>query len=77
MMGSSFTHVSPYLLGVFMLALACIPLVFVVQDTLRRNTEKKRVSDLRREARVAAELRSRGAHANLGLTEDWVGEARR
>ncbi|WP_424810789.1 hypothetical protein [Roseococcus sp. YIM B11640] len=52
-------HVAPHLLGIFMLALACIPLVFVLQDRRRRRLDAERAGRLRREARVAEELRSR------------------
>ena len=65
MMISTLAHISPHLLGAFMLALACIPLIFVWQDHTRRKGEKARVTQLRREARVAAELRVRGAALRL------------
>ena len=77
MMGSSLMHISPHLLGVFMLALACVPLVFVLQDTHRRDSEKKRLNKLRQEARIAAELRIRNAQDAPGYAEGWAGEAPR
>lgn len=76
MMVSTFAHISPHLLGLFMLALACVPLVFVLQDRQRRATEQKRMARLRREARVAAELRGRD-DARSGLVEGWVGQTLR
>lgn len=76
MMVSTIAHVSPHLLGLFMLALACVPLVFVLQDRHRRAAEQKRVSQLRREARIAAELRGRG-EVKPGLVEGWAGQAPR
>jgi hypothetical protein len=76
MMVSSFAHISPHLLGLFMLALACVPLVFVLQDKQRRATEQKRMAQLRREARIAAELRGRG-DADSRVIEGWVGQAPR
>jgi hypothetical protein len=69
-MVSTLAHISPHLLGIFMLALACVPLVFVWQDHQRRKGEKSRVSQLRREARVAAELRGRSAEAPLDLIQN-------
>jgi hypothetical protein len=75
MMFSSFAHVSPHLLGLFMLALACVPLVFVVQDRKRRAAEQKRMTQLRREARVAAELQGRGPQQPL--VDGWVSQAPR
>lgn len=77
MMGSSLMHISPHLLGAFMLALACVPLVFVWQDRQRRDGEKKRLSKLRQEARIAAELRTRVKRDVPGFAEGWAGEARR
>jgi hypothetical protein len=76
MMVSTFAHISPHLLGLFMLALACVPLVFVLQDRHRRAAEQKRMAQLRREARVAAELRGRD-NAKPGMVEGWVGQAPR
>lgn len=73
----SFVHISPHLLGIFMLALACVPLVFVWQDHQRRASEKRRMGQLRREARVAAELRARESQDEAGLVPGWAGEARR
>lgn len=77
MMVSTLAHISPHLLGIFMLALACIPLIFVWQDHQRRVSERKRMSQLRREARIAAELRARDEKASAGLVQGWAGEARR
>jgi hypothetical protein len=77
MMVGTLAHISPHLLGLFMLALACVPLVFVWQDHHRREGEKKRMGELRREARVAAELRAQAAPAARGLMQGWAGEARR
>lgn len=77
MMVSTLAHISPHVLGLFMLALACVPLIFVLQDHRRRNAEKSRLSLLRREARVAAQLRPREGEAAPGLVQDWAGEARR
>ena len=77
MMVGTLAHVSPHLLGLFMLALACVPLVFVWQDHRRRSAERKRMWLLRREARVAAELRAREGQATPGLVQGWAGEARR
>ena len=72
MMISTLAHISPHLLGAFMLALACIPLIFVWQDHMRRKSEKVRVTQLRREARVAAELRVRGAALRLNEVQGLV-----
>lgn len=71
-------ELAPHMLGVFMIALACIPLVFVWQDRGRKQAERERLTKLHREARVAAQLRGRGA-AELAprLAEGWTGEARR
>lgn len=77
MMVSTFAHISPHLLGAFMLALACVPLIFVLQDNHRRAAERRRVTKLRREARLAAELRGRGAESKLGLVGNWAGQAPR
>jgi len=46
-MVGTFAHISPYLLGAFMFALACVPLVFVLHDSQRRSAEKKRMAQLR------------------------------
>lgn len=75
MMLSSFAHISPHLLGLFMLALACVPLVFVLQDRKRRAVEQKRMAQLRREARVAAELQVRAPQKPL--VDGWVSQAPR
>ena len=75
MMLSSFAHISPHLLGLFMLALACVPLVFVLQDRKRRAVEQKRMAQLRREARVAAELQGRAPQKPL--VDGWVSQAPR
>ncbi|MBX9594500.1 MAG: hypothetical protein K2X46_09065 [Roseomonas sp.] len=77
MMVSTFAHISPHLLGAFMLALACVPLIFVLQDHQRRSAEKKRMAQLRREARLAAELHGRSAATRPGMVEDWAGQAPR
>ena len=69
---------APHMLGVFMIALACIPLVFVWQDRGRKQADRQRVASLQREARVAARLRSRGvAEAEPSFAVDWLGEPRR
>ncbi|MDB5413646.1 MAG: hypothetical protein JWR10_1981 [Rubritepida sp.] len=72
-------YIAPHVLGVFMIALACIPLVFVWQDRGRKLVEQKRVGKLRREARIAAELRARGmVEAEPNFADGWIGgEARR
>ncbi len=75
MMVSTLAHISPHLLGLFMLALACVPLVFILQDRKRRTTERKRVALLRHEARLAAELHGRGQAKPL--VDDWVSQAPR
>jgi hypothetical protein len=68
---------APHMLGVFMLALACIPLVFVWQDRGRKQADRDRVAKLQSEARLAARLRERGmAQAEPNLAADWMGEAR-
>lgn len=76
MMISTLAHMSPHLLGAFMLALACVPLIFVVQDNRRRAAERKRMAALRHEARIQAELHGRAA-GNSALTEGWVSHAPR
>ncbi|MEI6161399.1 MAG: hypothetical protein WCP77_16305 [Roseococcus sp.] len=76
-MVSTFAHISPHLLGAFMLALACVPLIFVLQDSQRRSTEKKRMALLRREARLAAELRGRGTSSKPDLVEGWASQSPR
>ncbi len=71
-------ELAPHMLGVFMIALACIPLVFVWQDRGRKQADRDRIAKLQREARLAARLRARGtAEAEPRLAEDWMGEARR
>lgn len=71
-------NVAPHMLGVFMIALACIPLVFVWQDRGRKQADRDRVAKLQREARVAARLRAQGtAGTEPRLAADWLGEARR
>lgn len=71
-------ELAPHMLGVFMIALACIPLVFVWQDRGRKQAERDRVARLQREARLAARLRAQGAAgAEPRFAEDWLGEARR
>jgi hypothetical protein len=77
MMISTFAHISPHLLGAFMLALACVPLIFVLQDNHRRSADRKRVAELRREARLQAELHSRGASGKPGMAEGWVSQTPR
>lgn len=77
MMVSTFAHISPHLLGAFMLALACVPLIFVLQDSRRRSAEKKRMAQLRREARLAAELHGRGAVTKPSMVEGWAGQGPR
>ena len=52
-------------------------LVFVWQDSQRKDGEKKRLGKLRQEARIAAELRTRGQQDAPGFAEGWAGEARR
>ena len=69
--------VAPHLLGVFMIALACIPLLFVWQDRARRQAQRAHIEALQREARVAARLRGRSARDAERLVEDWLAEARR
>lgn len=76
MMISTLAHISPHLLGAFMLALACVPLIFVVQDNRRRATERKRMAALRREARIQAELHGRTS-GKSALTEGWASPAPR
>ena len=76
-MVSTLAHISPYLLGAFMLALACIPLIFVLQDTQRRSAERRRVAQLRREARLAAELHVRGIESKPDFVEGWAGSTPR
>lgn len=76
-MVGTFAHISPYLLGAFMFALACVPLVFVLHDSQRRSAEKKRMAQLRHEARIAAELHGRGAATKPGMVEDWAGQGPR
>jgi len=69
---------APHMLGVFMIALACIPLVFVWQDRGRKQADRERVAGLQREARVAARLRAKGASsAEPRFAENWLGEIRR
>lgn len=71
-------ELAPHMLGVFMIGLACIPLVFVWQDRGRRQADRNRVAKLQGEARLAARLRNRGAaKAPAALPADWMGEARR
>jgi hypothetical protein len=61
MMVSTFAQHSPHLLGGFMLALACVPLIFIWQDRKRRAGDQRPMGKLRHEARIAAELRGRSA----------------
>lgn len=35
-----FTHLAPHALGVFMVALACVPVLFVLQDRHRLQSQK-------------------------------------
>jgi len=77
MMVSTLAHISPHLLGLFMLALACIPLIFVWKDRQRRQSWKKRLAALRHEARLAARLRNPAIEGDTGLVQGWAGEARR
>ena len=71
-------ELAPHMLGVFMIALACIPLVFVWQDHGRKQAERGRVAKLKNEARIVARLRERGTAVTVpALTEDRLGEARR
>lgn len=37
-------EIAPHLLGAFMIALACVPLVFVWQDRGRRQAERSRLT---------------------------------
>lgn len=70
--------IAPHMLGVFMIALACVPLVFVWQDRGRRTMERNRITRLQREARVAARLRARGMPAGaLPLAESPLGGSMR
>ena len=77
MIFSSLAHISPHMLGLFMLALACVPLIFVWQDSLRRQSDKKRLSALRREARAAAQLHGSAKQLPAALVQGWAGEERR
>jgi len=77
MMVSTLANIWPHLLGLFMLALACVPLIFVWQDSHRRQGEKKRLSALRREVRLAAQLHRPVSGAPAALVQGWGGEARR
>lgn len=77
MIASTLGHISPHLLGIFMLGLACVPLIFVWQDSHRRQGEKKRLSALRREVRLAAQLRGPPKEIPSALVQGWGGEARR
>lgn len=71
-------QVAPHMLGAFMIALACIPLVFAWQDRNRRQADKERVARLQREARVTARLRAQSAAETAPrLAADWLHEARR
>ncbi len=66
-------ELAPHMLGVFMIALACIPLVFVWQDRGRKQADRERIAKLQQEARLAARLRARGtAEAEARLAEDWL-----
>jgi len=76
-MFSSFAQISPYMLGLFMFALACVPLIFVWQDSRRRQNDKKRLSALRRKAQLAARLHDSSKELPGALVPGWVGEARR
>lgn len=76
-MVSTIAQNSPHILGAFLLAVACVPLFFVVQDHFRRSTDRKRVTLLRREAKLASELRDRGAETGRDLVDGWAGPARR
>jgi nicotinamide riboside transporter PnuC len=69
-------EIAPHMLGVFMIALACIPLVFVWQDRGRKQADQDRVAKLRQEARLTARLRSR-EEAGRGLAGNWMGGAGR
>ncbi|TCH98685.1 hypothetical protein EJV46_08915 [Roseococcus sp. SYP-B2431] len=69
---------APHMLGVFMIALACIPLVFVWQDRGRKQADRDRMAKLQGEARLAARLRAREtAKVAPRLAAGWMGEARR
>ena len=71
-------ELAAHMLGVFMIALACIPLVFVWQDHRRRQVERSRVAKLQHEARIAARLRKHGTTLVApSVAENWLGEARR
>lgn len=71
-------ELAPHVLGLFMMALSCIPLVFVWQDRRRKAAERQRVAKLRHEAGVAARLRARGTTSvEPSFAEGWMGEARR
>ena len=64
-------ELAPHMLGVFMIALACIPLVFVWQDRGRKQADRERVAKLQQEARLAARLRAQGtASAEPRFAED-------
>jgi hypothetical protein len=69
-------EIAPHLLGAFMIALACVPLVFVWQDRGRGQAGRDRVAKLQREARLAARLRAQN-EADPGLPSGWLGGARR
>jgi len=49
---SEFTHLAPHFLGLFMIALACVPVIFILQDRhrlqLRRTTRGAREAASRR-----------------------------
>ncbi len=76
-MFSSFADVSPHMLGIFMLALACIPLIFVWHDSKRRHGDRQRLALLRGEARLTAQLRASSNAAPSAVVQNWASEARR
>lgn len=58
-MSAALLYLADEILMSFMLVLALVPVGFLWQDSRRRQEEQRRLRSLKREARLAAQLRSR------------------
>ena len=62
-----------HMLGVFMLVLALLPVTLVWRDARQRERQAARMAELRRAARLGAELRRRAPARPL---LEWSGQGR-
>ncbi len=70
--GARIVTLTTGMLGLFMMALALLPVVMVWRDVRDKGQQARRLAALRQDARVAAELRRRAPLRAL----QWTGSGR-